>query len=139
MKLIKFTQEGLEELKGEIIRLEELRPHAVKELSRARELGDLSENGLYTAAKGRLRSIDSQLRRLSIQVKLASVVKSKKYLVEQDGKQTEYEVVGDLEADPLKHKISSNSPMGKALINSKPGETIKLQTPGGEKQLTVVR
>ncbi len=136
---IKVTKEGLEDLKKEYEKLVEDRPNAVKELSRARELGDLSENGLYTAAKARLRSIDSRLERIDAQMKLADVVATQKYLVEQDGRQVEYEIVGDFEADPANHKISSNSPIGSQLKGKKSGDSIQIQTPGGIKILRVVK
>lgn len=138
MKLIKFTPEGLKELDNKIAELKEARPAAVKELSRARELGDLSENGLYTAAKQRLKSIDSQLRRLEAQRKLAEVVKSKKVIVIENGKQIQYEIVGDYEADPANFKVSSNSPIGNALINAKLGEEVKIETPRGTRILKVL-
>lgn len=139
MKKIRFTKEGLEDLKREYDQLVADRPNAVKELSRARELGDLSENGLYTAAKSRLRSIDSRLERIDAQMKLADVVATQKYLVEQDGKEVEYEIVGDFEADPLNHKISSNSPIGFQLKGKKTGDTVEIQTPGGTKTLKVIK
>lgn len=138
MKRIKFTKEGLDRLKVEYEKLKTDRPDAVKELSRARELGDLSENGLYHAAKARLRSIDSQLRRLSNQIKLADIVPTKKILVEQDGQQIEYQIVGDFEANPSQNKISSNSPIGSSLLNKKPGDTAEIQTPKGKLRLKIL-
>jgi transcription elongation factor GreA len=138
MRKIKFTQAGLALLKKELFELEQKRPGAVRELSRARELGDLSENGLYTAAKARLRSIDGRIRRLSEMIKLADVVSSQKYIVEQSGQKIEYEIVGDYEANPSKNKISSNSPIGRALIGKMAGDEITIQTPSGEKVLRVL-
>src|SRR3990167_5327534 len=99
MRQIKFTKEGLSQIQKEHDALEESRPAAVRELSRARELGDLSENGLYHAAKANLRSIDSRMRRLSNMIKLADVLSSPKFLLEEDGNKIEYEIVGDFEAD----------------------------------------
>lgn len=138
MRSIKFTKEGLEKLKTEYGKLNIDRPDAVKELSRARELGDLSENGLYHAAKARLRSIDSQLRRVSNQIKLAQVVPSKKILVQQNGENIEYEIVGDFEADPSQNKISANSPIGSSLINKNPGDTVEILTPKGKLTLKIL-
>lgn len=139
MKTIKFTKEGLEKIKTEYEDLKDSRPNAVKELSRARELGDLSENSLYHAAKSRLRSIDSQLRRLSNQIKLAQIVQPQKILVEQEGKKIEYLIVGDLEADPLQNKISPNSPIGSSILNKKPGDTVEIQTPKGKLTLKILK
>ena len=139
MKQIKFTKEGLDQVKIEYENLKSSRLAAVKELSRARELGDLSENGLYHAAKSNLRSIDSRLRRLLSMIKLAVVVPSKKILVLQEGEKIEYEIVGDFEADPVRHKISANSPIGSSLSGKQPGDIIEIQTPSGKKNLTILK
>ncbi len=138
MKLIKYTPEGLDNLKVQIAQIQESRPAAVKELTRAREMGDLSENGLYTAAKARLRSMDSNLRRLTYQMKLAQVVASQKYIVEENDKKIEYELVGDFEADPINHKISANSPIGVSLKNAKVGDSVIISTPKGSRTLKVI-
>ena len=139
MQKINVTKEGLKQLKTEYEKLKVRRPDAVRELSRARELGDLSENSLYHAAKARLRSIDSQLRRLSNQIKLARVIQSKKYLVEQNGQQVEYEIVGDFEANPSQNKISAYSPIGRSLIGRKPGDEFEISTPSGPLKLIVLK
>ena len=76
LEKITFTKEGFEKLRKDYKRLQDSRPAAVKELARARELGDLSENGLYTAAKARLGSIDSQLFRMEMTMKFAEIVES---------------------------------------------------------------
>ena len=138
MKLIKFTPEGLTQLKAKAEELKMARPAAVKELTRAREMGDLSENGLYTAAKGRLRSMDSQLTRIENQIKLAQVVVSKKFIVEQNGEKVEYQIVGDYEANPSEKKISSFSPIGRTLIGRKVGDIVSIQTPKGELKLKIL-
>lgn len=129
---------GLENVQNEYDKLLSERPDAVKELSRARELGDLSENGLYHAAKARLRSIDNQLRRLSNQIKLAQIVHPKRILVEQDGQQIEYQIVGDFEANPSENKISSNSPIGSSLIGKNPDDEVTIQTPKGKLKLKIL-
>ena len=139
MRKIKFTKEGLKQLKTEYEKLKTLRPGAVRELSRARELGDLSENSLYHAAKARLRSIDNQINRFSNQIKIAQVVRSKKYLVELNGRQVEYEIVGDFEANPSQNKISANSPIGNSLVGKKPGDAVEIQTPKGKLHLKILK
>lgn len=139
MQRIKFTKEGLDRLKTEYEKLRNLRPEAVRELTRARELGDLSENSLYHAAKARLRSIDNQLRRLSNQIKLAEVVRVRKITVEQNGKLVEYQIVGDYEADPSQNKISANSPIGSSLLGKKPGDIVEILTPKGKLMLKILK
>lgn len=147
MRRIKFTKEGLAKLKTEYEKLKTDRPSAVKELSRARELGDLSENGLYHAAKANLSSIDSRLRRLSTMIKLAYIGEpptdrvgiGSKVIVEQNGKKIEYQIVGDYEADPLNKKISSNSPIGRAIFGKKANEKTQVETPNGTLLLKIAQ
>lgn len=140
IKRIPVTKEGFENLKKELDDLQKARPQAVKNLAEARAMGDLSENGLYTAAKSRLRSIDSQLFRLDIQIKLADIIEPKENGVIgidskisiTDGKnEKNVRIVGDYEASPLEGKISQNSPLGKVLMGRKKGDTVEFNAPMG--------
>lgn len=140
IKRIPVTKEGFENLQKELEELKALRPLAVKTLSEARSMGDLSENGLYTAAKARLRSIDSQMFRLEIQIKLADIIGDNKTGIVgintkvkvTDGNNTrEIHVVGDYESNPLEGKISQHSPLGKALLGKKVGQTVEFVAPKG--------
>ncbi len=139
LKKIKFTKEGFTEVQNEIEQIKNDRPAAVKELARAREMGDLSENGLYTAAKARLRSMDSQLRRLETQLKLADVIDTKKITVLQNNSEVTYEIVGDFEANPAEKRLSDRSPIGSALKYAVPGEEVKIETPKGTQILKVIK
>jgi len=142
---IQFTQEGYDKLQVDFDRLTEERKGAVETLAAARALGDLSENGLYTAAKGRLRSIDSQLFRLEMMLKLGFVKKVKGDIVEigttvvvNDGrKEKTLTVVGGYESDPLNGKISQNSPLGKALLGKKVEEKVTIEVPAGKTTYTI--
>src|SRR5690349_8071529 len=78
LKRIPVTKEGFENLKQKLADLKSERPSAVKTLSEARAMGDLSENGLYTAAKARLRGIDSEIFRVEMQIKLADIMEGSK-------------------------------------------------------------
>lgn len=146
IKRIPVTKEGYEELKKELAKLKADRPNAVNTLAEARSMGDLSENGLYTAAKSRLRSIDSQIFRLDIQIKLAEIIEPKAdvagigsiVIVEAGGAKKTFFIVGDYEADPLNGKISQNSPLGKALIGKKVGETAEFHAPSGKISYVVI-
>src|SRR6266851_2315587 len=71
-----FTQEGLDKLKQEQQDLTTQRPDAVEHLRRAREMGDLSENGYYKASKFKLISIDNRLRHLAQLIKYAQIIQS---------------------------------------------------------------
>jgi transcription elongation factor GreA len=138
-KRIPVTKEGFQKLQKELETLQKERPAAVKTLAEARSMGDLSENGLYTAAKARLRSIDSQIFRTEIQIKLADVIEGSdgevsigsKVTVSNANIETIFHIVGDYEADPLQKKISQNSPLGRALMGKKVGETAVFEAPKG--------
>jgi transcription elongation factor GreA len=140
IKRIPVTREGFEVLKKELLELQNQRPQAVKNLSEARSMGDLSENGLYTAAKAKLRSIDSQIFRLDIQIKLADIIEisetgkvslNSKVIIENENLKRELHIVGDYEADPVLNKISQNSPLGKALMGKRMGEIFEFHAPKG--------
>jgi transcription elongation factor GreA len=139
---IRFTKEGFEKLKQEHEDLLSQRPYAVSELKKAREMGDLSENGYYKASKQKLNFIDGQLRRTEHALKYADIIESGgadiveigKTVTLSDGKiERIYEVVGDWEADPSAGKISLLSPIGKAITNKKVGDEIVIEIPAGKK------
>lgn len=146
VKRITFTKEGYEKLLKKLEFLKKDRPAAVKELARAREMGDLSENGLYTAAKSRLNSIDNNIFRTEMTIKFADVAESKKsnevqigsrVTVEDDSNKIVYKVVGDLEANPKENKVSQASPIGHALMGKKVGDKIIVLLPIGNKEFTI--
>lgn len=142
-KKIYLTKIGLEELKQEFHDLaKEKRPAVVKRVSAAREMGDLSENAEYSAAREELSFIDGRIEELedilkqvviiddsavTNQVKLGSTV-----TVKNHAKQIVYRVVGEWEADPAEKKISHESPLGKALIGKKIGEHVEVSAPAGK-------
>lgn len=137
---IPYTQEGFKELKVKYNTLYASRKDAVKTLADARELGDLSENGLYKAARAKLSSIDSNLFRLEMLIKFADVTKlnnddfvgigSIVNLKNGNIKKT-YKIVGKFEIDPLNNKISNESPLGRSLIGQKIGNSISIKTENG--------
>lgn len=138
---ISFTKEGLENIKSEYQTILESRKEAVKNLSRARELGDLSENGFYKAARARLSSIDYNLRRLKTLIKRAEVIDNQQIEIVgigskinvSDGKNTrDFYIVGRYESYPLSGKISDASPIGRGLMGKTVGDSIKIKTPSGE-------
>ncbi len=137
---ILFTQAGYQKLKEEQLELQSKRKEAVSQLSRAREMGDLSENGFYKAARANLSSIDHRLRQLTYQIRYGKVSENvNKYIVAigsavtiDDGKQQKaYQIVGGYESDPLNGKLSHISPIGKALVGKKVGEIINVAVPSG--------
>ncbi len=148
IKRIPITQEGFDALRKKLQDLKNMRPQAVETLSDARKMGDLSENGLYSAAKMRLRSIDSQIFRLTIQIRLADiildlgndVVRLGSRVTISDGEKTRtFHIVGHYEADPLSGKISSLSPIGKGLMRKKVGDKGEIITPQGKTTFTILQ
>lgn len=141
-KLIPFTKTGYEELIQKLEIYHEKRPNAVKTLSRAREMGDLSENGLYRAAKFELSDIDRQIRFFKNLLKYAKVfvpinnqtvqIGHKVTISSTDGSKTYY-IVGEYEANPKLNKISYKSPFGISILNKKRDDSFIVKTPSGTK------
>ncbi len=137
-----LTKDGLEELKTELEQLTvHKRPEVVKRLSDARDLGDLSENSEYAAAKQDLAFIDGRITELEEIIHGAKVVTSHgkkqvdvgcKVTLHLNGKRDIFTVVGEWEADPTNKKISHSSPLGKALLGKKVGDKVEVEAPAGK-------
>ena len=137
---IPFTKEGYERIQHEYDQLLNERKDAVVQLQKAREMGDLSENGFYKAAKTKLSSIDHNLHRLRYLIRFGKVKEINAddtidigniVLVDDGTKKRSFTIVGGHESNPLEGKISNFSPIGKALIGKKIGDMVNVQTPGG--------
>jgi len=137
-----LTQEGLKALKDELEELVKVkRPATVTRLADAREAGDLSENSEYVAAKQDLAFIDGRIAELEDIIRLAKVAGptvsgqigvGSRVTVHVNGKQDEFTLVGEWEADPMKKKISHESPLGKALLGKKVGDIAEFEAPVGK-------
>ncbi len=137
-----MTKDGLKELQVEYDELTKMkRPTAVSRLSDARELGDLSENSEYAAAKQDLAFMDGRIAELEEIIHGAKVVTSHgkghvdvgcKVTLHVNGKQESFMVVGEWEADPMQKKISHESPLGKALLGKKVGDQVDVEAPAGK-------
>lgn len=138
-KQYQLTQDGVKELQAELEALKAKRIEIAEAIKSARELGDLSENAEYQAARedqerndNRLAEVErilgnSQLIRKSgsgSKVGLGSVVKLK-----GDKGAKEFQVVGTVEADPLEGKISDESPIGRILMGKQVGDLVEIATP----------
>ena len=141
-----LTYEGLKKLEDELQDLKVVkRKEVADKIKEAREQGDLSENAEYDAAKDEQRDIEARIEEIEKILKNAEVV------VEEDvnldkisigcnirildlefDEELEYKIVGSTEANSLKGKISNESPVGKALIGKKVGETVTVETQAGE-------
>ncbi len=151
-KKIYLTSEGLEELKKEFDELKNVkRPEVVVRVSDARNQGDLSENAEYSAARDELSFIDGRIDELEEILKQVVLIKPEDTTTQDggvglgsevslkiDGKEEIYKVVGEWEADPTEKKISHESPLGKALLGKKIGDTVEVSAPAGKVIYTVV-
>lgn len=143
-----ITKSGLDTLITQREKLIGERPDAVLDLKKAREMGDLSENGYYKSARAKLSGIDRQIRYLTRQIKTAQVIEAKQYVFVEVGHtvtllqgndEVSYIIVGTLEADPSEKKISHKSPLGSKLLGKKVGEKIELVIPSGTVSYQVLR
>lgn len=141
-KKIYVTSEGLKKLEQELAELiETKRPEVAERIAQAKEFGDISENCEYEAAKEEQAFVEGRISQLQAMLKHAVIIdeKSKHSLVEvgstikvkvEDG-QEQFTIVGSAEANPFDGKISHESPIGKALLGRKVGESVKVQIPAG--------
>lgn len=146
MKSVYFTLSGLNTLKAEQESLRKKRIEAVAELKRARDMGDLSENAAYKVARFKLSGIDRRILQISLLMRNAKVVEKpsdgtigigSEVRVRQDSEEKEYEIVGAYESDPQQGKISHLSPLGKALLYKKAGDSVIFVTPSGQKEIQI--
>lgn len=128
------------------------RPRIIKAIEEARAHGDLSENAEYHAAKEaqgwnetKVQEIEDRLSRAEVidPTKLSGDVVmfgAKLTLIDQDtDAEVKYQIVGDFEADVKKGRISISSPIARALIGKKKGDSIEVNTPGGGKSYEIVK
>ena len=146
-----LTPEGAKKLAQELNQLASVeRPRVVQEVADAAAQGDRSENAEYTYGKKKLREIDRRIRFLSKRLDDAVVVKQEEgahvevrfgarvQVVDENEKRSVYSIVGPDEANPSEGKISFQSPLGKALMKRKVGDTVTVTRPAGEIDLEVV-
>lgn len=146
MKTIIFTKQGMDDLKKEIDQLVGSREEAVKELKSYREMGDLSENAAYRAAKLKLSRLDSRIKFLNNLLTTAvvreptnkdSVEIGSQVTLNNQERLTTFTIVGSYESDIAKSKLSYLSPLGKALFGKKIGDIVKINTPSGTKEYQI--
>jgi len=139
-----LTAERLEELQKELESLKsEKRQDVAEQLKKAKEYGDLSENAEYAEAREEQSRVETRIFELENILKNAVVITkgvsadvvqigSKITLKKQDGKVITYFIVGSNESKPEEGKISNESPIGKAVLNHKTGDTVTVATPAGQ-------
>ena len=150
MATMKYTQEGFEKLKAEYeFRTKEERERIKVAIAEARSFGDLSENAEYDEARNEQAKNEARIKELDDLIQHAEVIDDSQMdseivglgscvKVERNGVETEYKIVGSNEADPFDNKISDMSPVGRALIGAKKGDTVSLEVPSGSVNLKVL-
>lgn len=145
-----LTLEGKEKIERELaILINEKRPDLARRLRSAIQKGDLSENAEYIAAKEEQGFLEGKIQELQAILSRAVLVEDsgeegvisigKRVVVEENGRSPEtYTLVGAKEADPRNGKISNESPIGRALMGKRVGETAIAKTPGGEIEFKII-
>jgi transcription elongation factor GreA len=145
VKDVLLTPEGLENLKKEIAYLTtEKRREVAERIKHAREFGDISENSEYDDAKNEQAMLEQRIIQLEERLSRARLIESEDApkgvvavgtrvrLRDLDAKETiEYVIVGSAEANPREQKLSNESPVGKAILGKKKGETVEVAAPRG--------
>ena len=147
---VPMLAEGHRKLNDEVRHLKIVeRPAVIEAIEVARAHGDLSENAEYHAAKERQGQIEASIAELEDKLARAQVIDPSTLsgdrvvfaatvdLVDEDDREVTYQIVGQVEADAKRGRISYNSPLGRALIGRKVGEEVEVVTPGGDKSFEI--
>jgi transcription elongation factor GreA len=147
-----ITEQGLSELKAELGELETTaRREIAQRILTARGHGDLSENAEYHAAKDDQAHLETRIKRLRQRLRSAVVVdvategnvfsfaRAAEIRDEGTGETHTWTIVGPTEADHAQGKLSSESPVAKALLDHPVGDTVEVPTPKGVRRLKIVR
>ena len=150
-KDILLTSEGFLELEEELNNLKNVRrPRVIEAIKDARAQGDLSENADYDAARNEQAEVEGRIKQIEFMLANAQIIeKSSNHTVDlgstvtisyvDDDEEEVYSIVGRMEADRFENKISNESPIGKAIIGKKEGDTINVESPTGSYQIKIVK
>ena len=147
-----LTQTGYEKLKAEIELLETVkRTEVADRIRQAREFGDISENSEYDDAKNEQALLESRIARLKEQLRSARVIDTSDVSTDavaigtrvrvqfvDGGEKAEYEIVGSAEADMASNKLSNESPVGRAVLGHKKGDTVEVAAPAGSIKIKIL-
>jgi transcription elongation factor GreA len=150
---IPMTADGLARLEEELRQMKTVaRPEAIRAIADARELGDLSENAEYHAARDRQSFIEGRVAELEDQIARAEVIdvsklsgKTVKFgatvtVIDEDtDEKLTYQIVGELEADVRQGRLAVTSPLARSLIGKKVGDSVEVNTPKGEKAYEILK
>jgi transcription elongation factor GreA len=150
-KKTKLTATGLQNLKDELVKRQgETKKKLTEDVNEARSAGDLRENEAYSQALDNAASNDIRILKLQSLIANSVIVNSiddgkvgigeRVTIQTEEGQDKTYEIVGATESDPLNNKITEDTPIGKALVGKRKGDTVKIQLPNGEVEykITVV-
>lgn len=141
--VVKITAAGKKDLQEELKALKARRPEIAEKIALARSYGDLSENEDYSAARSEQNAVEGRIQEIEDILLHAKIIESKKsdkvtlgstVILDIEGKEQSYMLVGATEADPLNKKISDVSPIGKQIMGQKVG--FKGELPN-KKQFTI--
>lgn len=148
---VPMTQSTYDELNQEMIHLKKVeRPVIIEAITVARENGDLKENADYHAAREKQGHIEDRIRYLEDRLARSEIISVDPATAEhiifgatvtvknERGKEQVYQLVSSDSVDPMAGKISSTSPIGKALIGKKRGDIAEVQTPRGLNKLEII-
>ena len=151
-KKVLLTQEGLTKLQDELDNLKNVRrKENTAALKVAKSFGDLSENSEYDEAKNEQAEIEARIAEIENMLKNAEIIDDSDIATDvvsigakvsvkdlEDDDVSEYLIVGSTEADPMKGKISDESPLGNALLGHKVGEKVTVEAPMGKMEYEIV-
>jgi transcription elongation factor GreA len=152
VKEVLLTPEGLQKLKEEIEYLTtEKRREVAERIKHAREFGDISENSEYDDAKNEQAMLEQRIAQLGERLRRARVIEpedvpagivavgTRVRLKDIDANETiEYVIVGSAEANPTEQKLSNESPVGRAILGRKKGETVEVAAPRGSLKYKII-
>ncbi len=152
MKKVPITRQGYQDLMRELSRLKRVdRVQAMKAIEEARSHGDLTENAEYDAAKERQAFIERKIHDIESRLTHSEIIETKNLSTDRvvfgcvvflenldTGERVQYQLVGPDESDVKQGKISSSSPVGRALIGKKVNDEVSVQAPGGMRNFQVV-
>lgn len=138
---IYLTKEGFKKLQKELnFLVNKKRQEVIDKLQRAKAYGDLAENSEYESAReeqafveGRIKEIEDILKKAKVIEKQSNDVVSvgSHVVLQVDGREEEYQIVGSNEANPSERKISYESPLGKSILNKRVGDEVVVEAPVG--------
>ena len=146
-----LTEQGYEELKNELDNLINVkRPENIKAIKDARALGDLSENAEYDAARQEQALVENRIQELEYMIENATIIGASSIDVvsignevtigyEDDDDVEIYQIVGSQEADPFLNKISNESPLARAILGKKVGQTGVVESESGQYSVKIVK